>query len=337
MKSAQPMWQMRAADKGRSEVLAALRSDGGYVSGEQLSRRLGLSRNAIWKYVSSLRTYGYIIEASPRKGYCLVTTPDTPYSWEVSSLDGQRWLGGYSVYLPEVDSTNKLTKELARQGAPTGLCVVADKQTAGRGRRGRNWVSPPGSGLWFSLLLRPPMAPSEVPCFSLIAGAVVARAIRQVTGLPAMVKWPNDVLVHGGKVCGILIEMSAEVEHLNHLVVGIGVNVNLSANQWPAELRNVATSLSQESGTKVRRLPLLHAILQEMQQWYERLLSVGAGPLLEEAGELSATVGQQVKVVAVGQQPVCGLAVGIAADGALRVQISPGEERLFYAGDVSIR
>ncbi len=331
------VWELSAADKGRGAVLAALRPAPGWVSGQQLSRTLGLSRNTIWKYIVSLRECGYIIEAAPRRGYRLLSTPDTPFSWEVVQAGTARWLGKVAVYLPETGSTNDVVRELARRGAPAGLCVAADAQTAGRGRRGRSWASPAGRGLCFSLLFRPDLNPAAVPCFALFAASAVATAIRDVTGLPAQVKWPNDVLVHERKVCGILVEMSAETQVVHWLVVGIGINVDVDKAELPPEVRETASSLRMEKGEPVARLPLLHAILAGLEQRYERLLAGDAAGLLAEARQLSGTIGRAVVMLDAGAEPIRGQAVAIAEDGALRVMTSAGEERTFYAGEVSLR
>lgn len=342
------MWHPSAADKGRAAVLAALRESASPVSGQELSKALGLSRNAVWKYVLSLRECGYTINAAPRRGYSLSNSPDTPFSWEVTAGARTRWLGRTAIYLPRTSSTNTIAKEAAKQGAPAGLCVLAGAQTGGRGRRGRTWVSPPG-GLFCTVLFRPALHPAQAPFFGLCAASAVAGAIRTACGLPAEVKWPNDVLVHGRKVCGILVEMSAEAQEIHWLVVGMGVNVDMTAADLPAAAAVTASSLSMEKSAPVRKLPLLHEILTGLEIRYDQLAEGESAALLSEIRTLSATLGKNVTllqssdagtgaVVSAAAAAVTeGLAEDITEDGALCLRLGDGSVRRFYAGEVSLR
>jgi BirA family biotin operon repressor/biotin-[acetyl-CoA-carboxylase] ligase len=332
-----PAWEPKPAHLARARIVEALAKAGGYVSGEELGAALGAGRNAVWKQVQRLRAVGYQIEGTSRKGYRLLSVPDTPFPWAVTSGLRTRELGRTVVYEPVTPSTNDLARMLARQGAPHGLLVVADAQTAGRGRRGNAWVSPPGAGLWFSLVLRPRLTPQDAPCLALVVAVAVAQAITVVTGLPARVKWPNDVVLADRKVSGVLVEMSAEAELIHHLIVGVGVNVDLDPADFPPDLQQSATSLSAASGRPVARVRLLQEILLQWENRYHRYLQQGAGPGLAEARALSATLGRTVRILSDGETAVEGMATAIGEDGALWVRDAFGVERAFYAGEVSVR
>jgi len=224
-------------EKSKQQVLEELRKrKGEYVSGEELSRRLGLSRTAIWKHIKALRRDGYQISACTRRGYTLLCIPDRLYPEEVTAGLKTTWLGRPFYYYEEVGSTNQVAKDLAEQGAPHGAAVLAEGQTSGRGRLGRGWLSPAGKGIWLSLVLRPRVAPWQLPQLSLLAAVGVASAIKEITGLEVGIKWPNDILSRGKKLCGILTEMRAEVEITQYVILGIGLNVNLDIEDFTRDL-----------------------------------------------------------------------------------------------------
>lgn len=223
------------------DLLAAAGED--WVSGEAISTQLGISRAAVWKQVEALRAGGYAVEAAPRRGYRLAARPDRLSVLEIEAgLRTERF--GRPVEAHEViGSTNERAKELARQGAPEGLLVTAEQQTAGKGRLGRPWQTPAGRALALSLLLRPLIPPTLAPRLTLVAAVAVAEAVRAETGLPVGIKWPNDLQIAGRKLCGILTEMEAEIEQVRFVVLGIGLNVNQTLAEFPPELRETATSL----------------------------------------------------------------------------------------------
>lgn len=330
-------WEQSPGDVMKVAVLRSLRGATQPVSGADLCRQLGATRNAVWKCVRSLRSLGYQIAGTTNAGYRLLASPDCPFAWEVAEELSTSQIGRTVVYMPEMASTNDLARQMARDGAPHGTLVVADTQTAGRGRRGRTWVSPPGAGLWMSILLRPPLPPTEVTLFPLLAGVAVTQVLRQWYGMPALLKWPNDVLVAERKICGILLEMSAEADVLHHLVLGIGVNVNLVRADFPPDLQDHATSLQLEMGEPQARVPLLRRIITEIEREYIRFISEGPGCLLNQARLLSATMGKTVDVKSADSTVFTGTAIAIADDGALLVRDATGLERPFYAGDVSVR
>lgn len=320
----------------KERVLEELSRAGGHVSGEAISAKLKKSRTAVWQWITELREAGYEIEASPRRGYRLVRRPDRLYPWEVKRHLRTAVLGREFEYAAQMSSTSDVAKARAKEGAPEGLVVVAEEQLAGRGRRGRMWSSPFGLGVWSSILLRPEITPYEAPQMALLAALATSRAIEEETGLPAEVKWPNDVLVRGKKVSGILVEMDAELESVRSLVVGIGINANLPAEALPAEVRASATSLLVAGGGPVDRAALLARTLGALEQVYLTWQRVGFPPLLEEVRSRLGLLGRSVSVFEQGRT-WAGRAVDVAPDGALLVRRESGEVVPLYAAEVSVR
>ncbi|NMA54440.1 MAG: biotin--[acetyl-CoA-carboxylase] ligase [Firmicutes bacterium] len=304
-----------------------------YISGEDISQRLGVTRAAVWKYIEDLRRSGYVIEALPRRGYRLVARPDKLLPTEIrAGLTTDRF-GHVVHYFPQIGSTNDQARQLARQGAAEGTIVVAEEQTAGRGRRGRAWVSQPGSGIFVSLILRPNLIPAQAPLLTLTAAVAGAEAIRQLTGLPAVIKWPNDLYVDGRKVAGILTEMSSEMDTIFYVVVGIGINVNTSS--FPTEVSASATSLALEQGRSVCRRQLLQLLLEKLEYWYQ-ILSADQDQILERWRQLTITLGKRVSVYS-PNFTVHGLALDIDHEGALLLETETGEKVKIFSGDVSLR
>jgi BirA family transcriptional regulator, biotin operon repressor / biotin---[acetyl-CoA-carboxylase] ligase len=327
------------AEHGRDAVLTLLRSaGGGWVSGEGISRTLGVSRTAIWKQMEGLRAAGYELEAQPRLGYRLVAAPDAVTPAEILPGLTTRAFGRQMEYRESLGSTNDLAKQLARAGAPEGLLVVADQQTAGKGRLGRPWTTPPGSALALTLVLRPNLPPTDAPRITLVAAVAVAEAVREVTGLPVGIKWPNDLQVVGRKICGILTEMDAEIERINFVVCGIGLNVNMERASLPAEFRESATSLRSELGAPIARAPLVRAVMARFEEAYGQLVSGRFDLVLDRWRALSVTLGREVRVLSVTGAPTLeGVAEGVDPDGALLVRDTGGQVHRVLAGEVSIR
>jgi len=318
------------------QILKALSEAEGYVSGEALSRAAGRSRTAVWQWIEELRADGYVIEAAPRRGYRLLARPDRLYPWEVEARLSTRFIGRRIEYRERVDSTNDLAKSLAEEGAPEGLVVVAEEQLKGKGRRGRSWASPFGLGVWVSIVLRPAVPPYEAPRAALIAALAACRAVEETAGVPVQVKWPNDVLVHGKKVAGILVEMEAELEEVRFLVAGVGINANLPAGAFPEDARDQATSLMAATGRKVDRVQLLAALLTHLEAGYLQWMEKGFDPLLDEVRRKMAYLGEPVEVIGATRRWT-GTAVDLAPDGALLVKDPEGRTVPVYAGDVSLR
>lgn len=317
-------------------ILEIFRSrDGGVVSGEELSRSLAVSRTAVWKHIKALKGLGYRIEAVPSRGYRLVSTPDIFTPAELSSGLHVTRIGTCLVCLGETDSTNTLAYRLAEEGAAEGTVVIADAQNRGKGRLGRQWESPAGVNLYCSIILRPPIMPLHAPQLTFLSAVAVAEAIERSVGLTPVIKWPNDVLVNGLKVAGMLNEMSAETERVEFLVLGIGVNINMQRDQFPADLRHPASSLAIEAGHEVRRLSFARALLESLDAHYVRYLAEGYGPLRQAWLDRSAVMGRRVRVS--GQQGDSrGAVEGIDEIGALLLRTTGGTLERVLAGDVTI-
>ena len=320
----------------KAEVLKALSESDGFVSGEEISRAVGKTRTAVWQWIEELRADGYVIEAVTRRGYRLVSRPDRVYPWEIERHLDTRFVGRKIHYHEYIGSTNDEAKLAVRNGAPEGTVVVAEAQVKGRGRRGRSWVSPYGAGVWSSAILRPKISPYDAPKVALIAALAVVRGIEEATGVGAEIKWPNDVLVGGRKVAGILVEMDAEIETVRAIVVGMGVNANVPMDALPAEVRATAGSLSDAAGVKIDRALLLGRMLTHLERLYVAWTKRGFDGLLPELKEKTATLGKRVRVIEAASEWE-GKALDIAPDGALIVEDGARAPRRVYAAEVSIR
>lgn len=320
----------------KDDVLKALGQTPGFVSGEEISRMLGKTRTAVWQWIEELRADGYVIEAVTRRGYRLISRPDRLYPWEIVRYLETEYVGKFIHYHEYIDSTNDEAKQLARGGASEGTVVVAEAQVKGRGRRGRSWASPFGVGVWSSTILRPDISPYDAPKGALLSALAVVRAVKDVVGIDAVIKWPNDVLVEGRKVSGILVEMDAELESVRSLVIGIGVNANVPLEAIPEDARPSATSLHAASGGSVDRARFLGRLLTHLERLYDAWSRSGFDRLLCAIRDKTITVGQQVRVT----EPAGvweGRAIDLADDGALVVVDGSGKPRSVYAAEVSIR
>lgn len=319
-------------DKVKTQILNLLKQKGDYISGAEISRRLGVSRAAVWKHIEALRRDGYVIEAAPRLGYRFVEAPDLLLPAEVQAALRTRVFGRYYHYLEETGSTNDVARELAAQGAPEGTLVVAERQAKGRGRMGRSWSSPAG-GLWFSLVLRPAIHPSGVAGANFLAGVACAEALSSLPGVRPRIKWPNDILLQDRKVGGILLELSAEADRVNHLVLGIGINVNVDLDDFPASLRSNSSSLAAHLGRRVSRLDVLASVLEALEEWYNRWLREGFAPVIAAWREWQESLGKQVRVID-AQGEWLGTAIDVDDHGALLVERAPGMVRRVLSGDI---
>ena len=317
------------------DVLELLRAAGGYISGEKMAERLGVTRAAVWKKIAALRDAGYDISSAPRSGYVLRSAPDRLIETEISQDLKTALVGRKVICYDAVDSTNLVLKKLAREGAEDGTVVVADSQGTGRGRMERAFFSPPGKGIWVSILLRPTFLPQDAPKCTLMAAVAVARAM-EAFGLRAEIKWPNDILHDGRKLVGILTEMSAEMDRVNYVVIGIGINVNIAPEDFPAELRAIATSLMQMKGAPMPRVAFLQELLRALDDLYTSVQHEGFAPVLAAWREYAVTLGQEMRVIGPAGEAFEGVAADIDAEGALLVDTAEGRRRVL-AGDVSIR
>ncbi len=333
----------------KERILKALRDShtekpGQPVSGGELAKRLGVSRAAVWKQVEDLRRSGYPIGASPRIGYWLEPDEDLIIPEAVAAAaervdaatDGRRRVDWRIKYHLSLASTNDLAMQMAREGSPEGTVVIAEEQTRGRGRLGRSWYSPKGTGIWMSIILRPTCAPAATTAVTLVAAVAAARAIEIETGLKPGIKWPNDLLLSGRKACGILTEISAELDRVNYLILGLGVNVNHRVDDFAPEISGLATSLRIEVGRRVSRSALAGRILSEFGPRYHDFLERGFDSTRREWMERSATLRRAVVVTGPASR-LEGLAIDLDPDGALVIKTSDGDRHRVTGGEVTLR
>jgi BirA family biotin operon repressor/biotin-[acetyl-CoA-carboxylase] ligase len=320
-----------------TQILNALRAArDGAVSGADLSQKLHVSRAAIWARIEDLRSLGYDIEASPHRGYRLLSAPDVLHADDLISRLGKTEVIGRDIRVfEETTSTNDVIEKLARDGVKEGVVVFAESQTRGRGRLGRKWMSPAKRGLWFSVLLRPDLRPQETTRLNVASATALRRAIESQTGLKPEIKWPNDILIHGKKVAGILTELSGELDHVKYVVLGIGVDVNLSQGDFPVELRKLATSLKAELGKPVSRPELAVVILRELDRDYARITSGQFAAVADEWEEHGTTIGQEV-TIRTGDRRIRGRAESLGEDGELLLRTEHGHLERIIGGDVTL-
>lgn len=302
-----------------------------YVSGEDISQKLGISRAAIWKHIEKLREKGYDFIASPHLGYRLSHIPDRLYPEEIKFGLNTKIIGKNIVYYDVIDSTNTKCRELAEKNYPQGTVVISEGQTKGKGRLSRHWISPRYKGIYFSVILKPDILPTQVPKMTLLAAVSVANAIRKLTALQTLIRWPNDILVNGKKLCGILTEMNAEADRVNFIILGIGINASTKMSELP----NGATSLAEEGAKDISRVELFKKILMELEAHYILFTKQGFAPIVRELQNLSAILGSRVKIISHNEK-IEGQAQGIDADGALIIRLDNGFQRKILAGDVEL-
>lgn len=319
----------------RAKLLQRLKESSVYLSGEELSKEFGVSRTAIWKCINQLREEGYEIESVTRKGYRLIQSADRITPEEILSIPGGTWVGQEIEYFEQTDSTNSRIRQFAEEGRKEGLLAVAEEQTGGRGRRGRAWVSPPGEGIWMSLLLRPQIEPYKASMITIVAALAMAKTVEEVTGLSADIKWPNDIVVNGKKVCGILTEMSAEIEEVHYVIVGVGINANIM--EFPEDIQDVATSLALECGEKIERAKVIAIFCKHFECYYEKFLEKEDLSELKKDYEAHLiNVGKQVKIIR-KKEEIIRTAVGINEIGELLVKDPFGKIETIQSGEVSVR
>lgn len=319
----------------KEEILRLLRSADGYISGQELCNRFGVSRTAVWKAINQLKEAGYEIEAQQNKGYKLMAAPDLMTEAEIKSLMHTEWVAKEVLYFDTIDSTNTKAQELAEKGYPSGTLVVADKQESGKGRRGRSWVSPSGTGIFMTLMIKPDINPNNASMLTLVAALAVAKAITSVTGEEALIKWPNDIVINGKKVCGILTEMNAQFDYINHIVVGIGINVHNES--FPEEISQMASSLMIEAGGKrFHRAQIIADTMSYFEQYYDTFLKTqDLSALVREYDELLVNMNKAVRVLD-PKEPFDGKAMGITPKGELIVDTWESR-KLVSSGEVSVR
>jgi BirA family biotin operon repressor/biotin-[acetyl-CoA-carboxylase] ligase len=312
-----------------------LRESDGYVSGQELCEKLGVSRTAVWKAINGLKEKGYQVEAVRNRGYRIIESPDILTKEELSSMIDTEWAGQTIYYFDQIDSTNIRAKQLGEEGVPHGTLIVAGQQNAGRGRRGRTWESPPGVSIYMSIVLRPEMAPVKAPMLTLVMALSAADSLKECTGLDVQIKWPNDIVLNGKKLAGILTEMSTEMDYINHVVIGVGINVN--TGQLPEELEEKATSLRLETGRIIRRSEIIASIMKEFEGNYQLFIETqGLRQMQEKYNSLLINREKEVRILGVKEE-YAAYALGINEKGELLVRRDNGEIEAILAGEVSVR
>ena len=324
----------------KTKILKILRNADGFVSGQAICESLGVSRTAVWKVINQLKEEGYEFDAVSNKGYRIVNYPDILTKSEIESQLDKNDIIKKIVFFDETDSTNNRAKKAAEEGEESGTLFITECQTGGRGRRGRNWVSPPGSGIWMTLLLRPQINPANASMLTIVAAMAVTMAIRRAvaeTGadVECHIKWPNDVVINKKKVCGILTEMSAELDCIHYVVIGIGINVNTT--EFADEIKETASSLFVETGKNIKRSRIVALFAEEFTKYYQKFLNTGdLSGLVQDYNEMLINAGRQVRICD-AKEEFTGVAAGIDSHGELLVTKEDGTQAVISAGEVSVR
>ncbi|ASF39666.1 bifunctional biotin--[acetyl-CoA-carboxylase] synthetase/biotin operon repressor [Halobacillus halophilus] len=317
----------------RKQLIDLLEKEKGYVSGQQLSDSLNISRTAVWKHMNELKKDGYQIEAVRKKGYKILSSPDkisgNTLQWGLET----KWLGQKLIHFDQVESTQEIGHQLASQGKPHGTVVIADAQGKGRGRMARNWHSPKGKGIWMSILLRPDLPPMRAPQLTLLAATVLAKMVREKTNLHPQIKWPNDLLIDHKKVSGILTEMQAEHDQIQYVVLGIGMNVNQQLNEIPQDIRHKASSLKIESGQEWDIQQTIQSILRLFENTYDSYVEQGFEQVKKEWEHFGYRIGEEVTISTMRREWQATL-IGIEPDGALRARDKDGNEEKLYSAEI---
>jgi len=321
----------------KEKIIELLKESGNnFVSGEKISEVLGVSRAAIWKHIKGIREDGYEIEAVSRKGYRIISSPDILTFEEIKNYLNTKYIGKNIIYYDSIGSTNAKAKELAEIGKGHGTVIISEEQTLGRGRLGRNWLSPKYKGIWMSIILRPNILTENISKITLLGAAAVQKAIMKM-GVNTSIKWPNDIVLNSKKVCGILTEMSGEIDHVNYLVMGIGINVNLEKEDITIDLKDVATSIKIESGKHMERKLLLASILNIFEELYNDFVeNDNIKETLEICRKNSILIGKEIQLINRGKVTIAK-AIDISDKGELIVENNNGNVEYIVSGEVSIR
>ncbi|WP_409301346.1 biotin--[acetyl-CoA-carboxylase] ligase [Peribacillus sp. SCS-155] len=320
----------------RSKLLQAFTNAGGeFISGQEIAEHIGCSRTAVWKHIENLRNEGYVLEAVRKKGYRIVSAPEKVTANEIMLGLKTHRLGQKIHYQETVDSTQKIAHRLSNEGAPEGTIVIAEEQSLGKGRLTRAWYSPKYTGVWMSLILRPNIPFQQAPQLTLLAAVSVVQAIEEVTSLLPGIKWPNDILINGRKVTGILTELQAEADRIHSVITGIGINVNQQEQDFPEELNQKASSLFIESGQRISRAELIQQTLVKMETLYDLYLEKGFGPIKLLWESYAVSLGKQIKASTL-TETLYGTALGITDEGVLLLEDGKGHVHSIYSADIEI-
>jgi len=316
-------------------IEAFTNSDCEYLSGQHLADIAGCSRTAVWKHIEDLRKEGFEFEAVRRKGYKIISMPEHMTADKIKLGLKTAFVGRNLHYFDSVDSTQKIAQALAYENTDEGTVVIAEEQTAGRGRMDRKWYSPKYSGIWMSIILRPKLPIPKAPQLTLIAAVAVVQAIEEVTGILPEIKWPNDILANGKKLTGILTELQAESDRINSIIIGIGVNVNTREEDFPEDLLSIASSLAIETGKTIVREKLIRAILEELEKLYLLYLEKGFYPIRLIWESYAVSIGKNITARTLTGE-IRGKAIGITDDGVLLIEDSGGRIHHIYSADIQL-
>ncbi|MEJ8544831.1 biotin--[acetyl-CoA-carboxylase] ligase [Brevibacillus borstelensis] len=318
----------------KEEIIKAFHAKPGeFISGEELSQTCGCSRTAIWKHIEELRKDGYEFEALRKAGYRLIAAPDRLSAEEVKAGLATYRIGQHVLAYDTVLSTQPLAHEAAAKGAPEGTLVIAEQQTGGKGRLGRPWHSPKGTGIWMSLIIRPEIPLPKTPQMTLLAAVALAKTMWEETGVEIKIKWPNDIFIGDKKVSGVLTELNAESDRVNYLVIGMGINANLEQKDIPPELSSIATSLRIEAGKPIKRVAFIRRFCENFEREYDHYLQEGFERVKAEWEQHSYTIGKWITVSTI-QQTLEGRAIGLDEEGVLILEDASGKRHKVYSADV---
>lgn len=320
----------------RKKLLDAFTSvDGGYLSGQYLAELIGCSRTAVWKHIEELRKEGFELEAVRRKGYRILKTPEKITADEIRLGLTTNFIGRQIHYQESVESTQRIAHKLASEEAPEGTVVIAEEQTSGRGRMNRQWHSPKYTGVWMSLIIRPNIPLIKAPQLTLLSAVAIVQAVEEITGLYPQIKWPNDILVNGKKVTGILTELQAEADQIHSIIIGIGINVNQKKDDFPEELREKASSLLIESGKLISRSTLIRNVFKHFEKLYKLYLDQGFLPIKLLWEGCAISIGKKIKARTLSAVLV-GKALGITDEGVLMLEDGDGTIHHIYSADIEL-
>lgn len=321
----------------KSEIIKLLKKDdNAFISGQDISKRLGVTQSDVWKYVNSIIDDGYEIESVSNKGYRLISSPDILTFEEIETYLKTNFIGRNIVHFDSIESTNTMAKKLGDSGEISGSIVIAEEQTNGRGRLGRSWVSPKHKGIWMSILLKPDLNPIDAVNLTQIAAAAVVKATGEL-GIKTLVKWPNDIVINAKKVCGILTEMKAELTKINYVVVGLGINVNIDEWEFPENIKDIATSLKIQTKASINRQELTALILNNFEDLYTKSIdenNIQASLII--CRENSAVIGKDIIIIN-GDKNIEAHVLDIDNRGRLLVEYKNGMQEYIISGEVSIR
>ena len=320
----------------RKKLLQAFSQAGGeFISGQKIAEITGASRTAVWKHIEGLRQDGYELEAVPRKGYRILSVPDKMSADSIRLQLQTKTFGQHIYYVESIDSTQKMAKELANDDAVEGTLVIADEQSSGRGRMARKWSSPKGKGVWMSLIIKPNIPLMQAPQLTLLTAVAVAQGIEEAIASRPQIKWPNDILIDGKKVTGILTEMQAESDRIHSIIIGIGINVNQTERDFPEELQDIATSLYLQTNQIQSREKVINAVLMKLEWLYELYAREGFAPIKELWESFAISVGKMITATT-PQKKIVGEALGITDDGVLLMKDAQGVIHSIYSADIEL-